>query len=348
MEKRSSSVFRIDEQVFYTMGAIALICLVIVGFRYKSLKPCNGSDIKIKALSGSFYPRSTISFTAEVKHGTTYKWYFGDDSEADISGPNVRHGYSRPGKFTVTLIVDGACEQVMEVIINDAPLLKAPRLQPDIVFSDTADVNIPVEFIDLTPDATSWEWRFGNGKSVDITQKTSFTFTRPGEQKVFLKINGSNDRYISTTIFIRDTKPILAPAPAVDRGRRSLPPIPLVIKDKPDGLPSGTPPVAVQVETKVEEVKAVYDIQPGELQEDLKQVVKGSKTAADFSKYFCEGEDIGVVYNGKKMKFSEMCKDLKDINKIKKLSVNKLAKNNVTKCIKEMDVTAVKKILGFL
>ncbi len=348
MEKRSSSVFRIDEQVFYTMGAIALICLVIVGFRYKSLKPCNGSDIRIRALSGSFYTGSTISFTAEVKQGTAFIWYFGDESEADITGPNVRHGYSKPGKYTVTLKVDGSCEQVMEVVISDAPLLKAPRLQPDIVFSDTADVNMPVEFIDLTPDATSWEWRFGNGKSVDITQKTSFTFTRPGEQKVFLRINGSNDRYISTTIFIRDTKPMLAAAPPSNRGNRPAMVGKLNIPEKPQELPRVTIPAVTPLETKAVEVKAVVDIQPGELQEDLKQVVTGSKTAAYFSKYFCDGEDIGVVYNGKKMKFSEMCKDLKDINKIKRLTVNKLAKNNLTKCIKEMDVTAVKKILGFL
>jgi hypothetical protein len=340
---KQASVYRIDERVLFVMISLIIICSLVLSFRFKNVEPC--SDVHIAASAANYYAGSLISFRAEAAGGKTYEWQFSDGTKVDMKLRSIQHAFTAPGKYIISVVVNGHCEGLDSVFIQEAPVLRKLSLQPEFSAPDTAIVNRPVTFIDNTSDATSWEWRFGESGIVDETsQKVSCTYRTPGPKTIYLKINGRSDRVSTRTIYVRDAAPLVR----VDQPRARQPNVSSFNIDRIPTTPRGgvgpnqIPPKAPEL---VPPPKTYADVQADEMIILIQGIVSGEKKPADFSLYFCEEMNIPVTYNGTPMKFSQMynlLREFKKINNISKPEVQ-LIKNSSTNCIRMMVVNVTRR-----
>jgi hypothetical protein len=343
MDRSKLNVFRLDERVFAFMLALALLSFVILGFRYKTSDTCETVNLRIDA--AAYVEGSLISFKAETKNALSFSWDFGDGEQIDNGAATIQHAFKTPGDYLITVAVNGHCEAIKYLKISPAPVVINASLIPDFIAPARAKINQPVNFEDTTADAVTWEWRFGEQEPVyDKNRKTTYTFTTPGSHVIILRINGRSDRASSKQIYVEDAVPLLTkkeikvlpkknPYPKLD-----LPLAPKTPPQKSDSI------AAPKIETKPPPVKAP-PIEADEMIIFLQGIVIGEKKAADALVYFCGEPDVMVNYNGTKMKFSQMCNELKKIGKLNQITTPevRLMKQNSTNCIKGMDVTVGKR-----
>jgi hypothetical protein len=350
MEKKATSTARIDERVFFTMGLIAFVCLFILAFKIKNYESCK--PVVIRANPSVSYEGATIAFKAETQGGKEFEWDFGDSSSAEFGGPGVTHNYAQAGRYTVIVTVNGNCYAVAKVDIKKAPVIINNSHKPMFSGPLTADLYKQVTFRDSTPDATRWEWNFGeNGiDAVDATgQVVSYAYKTPGYKDIYVRINGNPNRIGTWQIYVNEIRPQQAeadkpvPGKRAPRGPGGLGNIakdptapPLTLPDAGTVTPAPAP--------KAEVVKAP-DIKPDEISEFLEAVVSGKKTAEDFYKYFCGEQDILVKYNDQSMTFNQMCKELRDFKKASKIDRPQVTiqTDKSTNCIRGMKVSVNKK-----
>jgi len=349
MTTNPTSGYRIDERVIYLMVILMILSSTILAFRFKKAEPCTAVRIAVKATD--YFEGSLISFQAETKGGKSYRWDFNDGTGSSFGFPSIQHAFRNPGTYVVSVMVNDQCEGYETVVIKPAPVIARTSLRPEFIAPVTSIVNKPVTFEDTTSDATSWEWRFGESEIVDAkTKKASWVYRTPGVKTIYLKVNGRQDRVSTTTIYIRDIEPVLAPYKPPARRKQSTYVIPRntpKIPDSPESTGSdskdpddkddaGTVPPVV---AEAQKPGKVADIQADEMILMIEGIVTGEKKMADFLPYFCE-ENIPVIYNGTPMNFNQMFNTLKAIKKKKKIEKPEvqIIKKSATNCIKSMTV----------
>ncbi len=342
--KRSSSTFRVDEQVYITMGILCIVALVTLAFRYATSHPCSPINIQVNA--NAFVEGNVITFKAVTKGGTTFAWNFGDNNGTEEQNPSTTHIYKNAGKYTVTVTVNGECTEVQNVVITEAAVIANNSLQ---LFDgpDTAYVNQPVSYEDLSLNSTSWEWYFEDGNTVDAkTRKALHTYTTAGPKKILLKVNGKADLVVGRLIYVID--PQAQKNAARDAAVRHETPKPrpnvIVLPANPTVAPLTNP--TVPEEKKPEEKPKAPTVTDQQLETMIKDVIAGNKAAADFSSFLCNNLTMSVTYNGEKTTFSAMCESLKEYKKKKLKKVTVSTVKDATNCILYMHVTVDKK--GFL
>jgi hypothetical protein len=341
---KKRSIFRIDEQVFFTMAAVCLFSLLILSFRIITHHSC--SPIKIQLEGDSLIAGNLVRFKGETESGKIFSWNFGDGNTIDEESHTTNHIYKNPGKYTVTVLADGECSDIQNIYVNEAPVVVNTSLQPMIMGPDTAYTNQLVKFSDISAASVSWEWSFGETGDADaFTKNASYTYSRPGVKKVYLKINNRPDLVVVHFIYIidKDAQNKLKEKPKKEPPRVQV----IVIPSKPTVDPISNQ--VAQPPTKPEEhAKAkAPDISHEQMEIMLKQVSAGAKTAEDFSPYLCGNMGLPVFYNGNAMPFSKLCEQLKEMKekKIKKITVG-ITRSGVTGCIESLSVSIEKK--GFL
>lgn len=131
----------------------------------------------------------TVNFTNNSIDAENFFWDFGDGSTSNLETPN--HIYTEPGEYTVTLIVSDpdACipEDTLQVSVNVFSLPEA-----DFTFSpDTVSVFGFAIFEDLSTDAASWQWDFGDGTGSPL-QNPSHAYPAAGTYTVCLSITNQD------------------------------------------------------------------------------------------------------------------------------------------------------------
>lgn len=145
----------------------------------------------------SVEPIPTVSFTVEDEcvgdistfvnssspaTGVTYLWSFGDGQTSTDEEPTVL--YQAPGTFDVTLqVVWGNCsaEATTTTTINPRPaalFLATP--------SYTTAIEPLINFEDVSVNAVSWEWDFGDFSAISDEQNPSHAFADTGFQVITL------------------------------------------------------------------------------------------------------------------------------------------------------------------
>jgi hypothetical protein len=342
MNKKSSSFFRVDEQVFFTMGALCLLSLLIMAFRYGSSTPCLPVQITVK--SRSLVANSIVRFDAATQGGRTFSWNFGDGTVKDEEISITNHEYTTAGKYTVTVLVNGQCSDMQDVVISEPEVIVNNSLMPMISTDpqDTAYVNQPVKFSDISSVSTKWEWRFGQTNIIDATEQSpTYIYTVPGRKTIILKVNDRNEMTVRYSLMIMD-KPVekTAAKPKIDYPHPQLPPLNI------SPQPHSDPLKPVPLEPKKEEVKEkpkAPKISADQLGSMLMEVADGKKHAEDFSDYLCGTLSVQVSLDGDLMPFSRMCEQLKHTKRIKRISA--LPTFNENNCVVSMAVTVKKKFL---
>lgn len=109
-------------------------------------------------------------------------WDFGDGNSSTDQNPE--HAYSNSGEFQVVEYVWNSCDSAS---ISDLVTICFP-VATDYSFIDLG--NASIQFIDLSADAISWLWDFGDG-NVSFSQNPIHQFLSTGSFSVCLKAQNS-------------------------------------------------------------------------------------------------------------------------------------------------------------
>lgn len=134
---------------------------------------------------------SPTTFT-DVSTGNVnaWVWDFGDGNMSN-QGPVVQHTYANPGTYLAYMEVDGGvgCTDYMfhSITVLDV-------LTPLIGAQDTACINVPIQFQDLSVTSsgtiTGWSWDFGDGNT-STQQNPLHTYASTGIYTVTLNVQTS-------------------------------------------------------------------------------------------------------------------------------------------------------------
>jgi hypothetical protein len=343
--KKKTTLFRIDEQVFFTMAGICIVALIVLGFRYSFSEPCQPISIQLPA--DTVIVGERVNIKASTVKGKKYEWNFGDGFEAKDELSTVGHIFEAAGKYSVSVIVNDKCtEYATLIVVNRVQKITGGSLS---LFTGPtrANINEVVKFEDTSALSKSWAWQFeAGGEILSKKRKAEYTFTLPGKQLVTLTINGRPEMTVWRYIDVIDPNAKAdqkANAPRLPKSRRADP----VIKPDPnvgtikEQTETALPPAVLEPKSEPvpEPVKKAPKIAVAELQSMLVQVTDGSKSAADFSAFICGKMDLPVIYNSKKMTFENMCRELKKVRRrrVKELTVF-FSANPTTNCIELLTV----------
>lgn len=137
----------------------------------------------------------TIQFTNESKNAEGYLWDFGDSSTSWEIDP--KHTYNVNGTYEVKLLAkntNGTTEIKQNITIADA-------IKPIADFSYTVNGGF-VQFTNLSKNATSYSWTFGNG-NVNDGENPYVVYDRNGNYTVTLTAKNANgENTVSKTVSI--------------------------------------------------------------------------------------------------------------------------------------------------
>ena len=157
------------------------------------------------------HPRTTPQFTAttacfetetaftdaSLNNPVLWEWDFGDASPLNTA-QNPTHLYTAPGTYNVELVTEnifGCSDTIIQSIVVNV----LPTAGFDF---DTVCLNAATSFTDLSTDAITWEYSFGDG-NIANTNSPNHVFLNDGNhivQQVVTNILGCTDTIIETII----------------------------------------------------------------------------------------------------------------------------------------------------
>lgn len=338
MKRNTSSFHMIDKKVLWTMAACAAISLTVLAFRVKHADPCTTAEISVKP--GPLYAGEVIQFRAVgEKVENSIQWEFGDTRK---SGAVVSHAFDLPGRYEVLLNSGTKCMGYMTLYVKEAPISVDETLQA--VFSGplTVEVGSPAVFNDETPNASKWEWRFGETNKVDATgHSPTYTFKTEGQKSVILIVNDKLRAELPVLVTPRkiiatDTRENPLPAKKanetleVQAGQR----------EQPESMEDPT--------VGIEKVEIRFpDVSLRRLEVILEGIVEGKSEIADLYAYACKGKDMQVTYNGDLISLTQLQRELWEIKSKRKIRSIQITteKDPLRNCINTMNITLKKKLL---
>jgi gliding motility-associated-like protein len=130
-----------------------------------------------------------VQFTNYSVGGSVYQWSFGDGSTS--ADRNPVHVFTQPGYFTVELNAPGPDGMdgifTKQIKVYDHPVADF-TVNPTVVY-------VPGEkarFYDLSTDAVSWNWDFGDGV-VATERNPSHEYSDEGVYDVMLTVSNSDE-----------------------------------------------------------------------------------------------------------------------------------------------------------
>lgn len=138
-----------------------------------------------------------VSFSNNVTGTLSYSWNFGDGSGLSPA-VNPLHQYTDTGIFTVSLTVTDANNCSFSAIADSLINTNDP-LETDFLISDTsACAPHTVTFTDLSLNASSWVWDFGDGSSATVADPV-YTYATPGTYTITLLTSNADNCYSTKT-----------------------------------------------------------------------------------------------------------------------------------------------------
>lgn len=120
---------------------------------------------------------STFFNSTSLGGPTTFTWNFGDATTDNTNNPTPSHLYASAGSYNVTLTAGfgSGCSHSVTI-----PVIVHPRTVPNFT-SNIPCLGAATNFTDATTNApVSWQWNFGDGSPLDVTQNPTHTYATPG------------------------------------------------------------------------------------------------------------------------------------------------------------------------
>lgn len=325
--KRNQSK-HLDKSVIFAFLAVFVVALTTWAFKYANNVPCE--DINFAMEAKEYRVGELIKFVDNTSGAETWEWDFGDDSEK-ATRKQPLHIFEKEGEYQVNLLVNNVCERTETLVIKEKEEILDPSKFPVFELPESIMVGKTLEVKDMTENASTWEWRFGETASVNSKEKNAeYVFEESGLKTVSLIVNGDlkyitkkkinvlprpGEKVVITEISQpkRDAGWNIKMAPKEEKNK---------IKDKPGGDGASGPMAP----------KAAPFINNNAFAVKLTQVADEKTRPQAFTEYFCGDINKGIVVNGKNTTFLVFCEKIKG-KKVKKVKVN-LIRDKGSNCIK--------------
>ncbi|NPE27270.1 PGF-pre-PGF domain-containing protein [Methanococcoides sp. SA1] len=143
----------------------------------------------------------TVQFIDTSTAAESWAWVFGDGKDSNVQNP--LHTYTEPGKYPVSLTAinsDG-----IDTVTKNNYIVVVARVPPVAEFSSnitTGTEPLSIKFEDLSSNALTWEWNFGEGNTSTEIDPVH-TYAVPGTYNVSLNVsNYDGSDYILKEKFI--------------------------------------------------------------------------------------------------------------------------------------------------
>lgn len=327
MTNNSSPITRtsLDPTVVYTFFAFMFVLVAVVAFRSFTGADC--SRVGFVVMADGFRAGEVVTLKDTTFGAQSWEWDFGDNTPfAKIKSPV--HVFEKPGKYTVKLIVNDACDKQLTLVIlpKKAPIqqLGDKLILPTVRMPKRIYVGEPATFIADSSNASSFDWNFGETERTDVSGKqVTYTFSTVGPKNITVYVNGNSN---AVTKGVNVQKRAAGEAPA---GGGSQEPQAAESPAAANPLPAG--------------VKAPL-ISDEDFMKLLNDVSKGKTKLDDLLTYTCGKGNITVtVNNAEKITLAELFNKLKEEKKLYiKKSRNRTNANN---CILDLEVETKKKLM---
>lgn len=208
MNKNTQIKTHFDNKIIGFFLFFLIVSCILLWYKKQSQENCNLAGFKID--TKTFKAKEMITFSDTTNKAVNWNWDFGDGTTTS-SLSKVSHSYEEPGNYTVTLNVGQACVVEKQIAILPFEEKVDQSLMPNFSAPSRIVVGEAVTFKDLTPNATSWQWKFGDsgteGGQFDSTDKNpSYTFKTGGLKKVTLAVNGNYNYVKKIDVFVQVAK----------------------------------------------------------------------------------------------------------------------------------------------
>jgi len=300
----------IDKSVIRLFLIVFLISVSVLAYRVTEYTPCKQVDFEIA--SDSYIEGTLIEFKDFTTNATAWEWDFGDGTKVETNR-EILHSFKKPGEYNVTLKINGICEDIKQVVIKEKPFVLDPTKLAVFSLPETIKVGETLKVKDETPNAQTWEWRFGETAKLNSEEsRAEYVYESGGLKTVTLVVNGDVKHATSKQINVIEPKKEK-------------------IKDAPDDVSSG--------KEGPSKPKTVPNITESQFKNNLNLVAKKKMTPDAFKEYFCGDLDKAIIVNGEKTTFLALCELLKS-KKVKIRDV-KLYKDT-NNCINNITITRTK------
>jgi len=134
-----------------------------------TLRVLEGYPVAAFSVSGTLEAGRELRFDNLSRYANNYRWDFGDGEWTQSESPT--HIYPAPGSYNVRLIASLAGEAfadtAVQAIVVDSVVVSA-------AFDVTGNLwsGFPIHFVNLSRNATIFEWNFGDGRMSDEREPT--------------------------------------------------------------------------------------------------------------------------------------------------------------------------------
>jgi len=302
--KKSEKEYIIDPIVIRIIAVVILIAGAGFVYQWQGYEKC--LPVNFTVASGNIYAGEMISFTCKTENAKSYKWSFGDGTTKNHEA-SPAHIFAKPGKYNVELTINGACFEQKEVIVTEKPVVKENSILPRFSCPTKVIVGEPVQFMCTNDDARTFEWSFGETRSIDANTKSPvYVFRELGQKKITLIVNGER-KYVASRSIMVMPKPAKRQAPAQ---AAPAPPPPAYTPPPPPKAPE---------EPKPEPFQPIGNDAFGKL---LINYAQGKVSEDQITKYLYKSKtNVVIDVNSEIMKFSDFLSSIKG----RELVINKLA-----------------------
>jgi PKD repeat protein len=164
------------------------------------------SDFSTNVSSG--YAPLSVQFLDLSQNVSGWNWNFGDG--AFSTQPNPTHVYSSVGSYTVNLIAsnaNGTNSKSAIITVSERPLFPVADFSTSVT---SGYAPLSVQFTDLSKNAASRSWNFGDG-AVSTQTNPAHTYSSAGSYTVTLTVsnnNGTNPKSATITVSERPILPV--------------------------------------------------------------------------------------------------------------------------------------------
>lgn len=325
MEEQNNMSKHIDKNVIFFFIAVFLVSGSLLGYKYYKNIPCKEVIFSFKA--DEFRQGELINFFDETEGAKIWSWKFGDSTDVESLKDPI-HIFKKPGEYKVTLLVNNTCEKVVTINIKEKLELLDPDKFPKFTLPKSIMVGEKLKVKDMTENASTWEWRFGETSSVNAkTRYASYVYEVPGLKTVSLVVNGDLK-------YMKEQRILVTPKPE----EKTKIPLIKAIPRTPDFGIKAKPKTAIKEKPK-EKPKAkkiVPFINEANFKNKIILVSKDKMRPRQFSEYMCGNINQSIVVNGKNTTFLVFCQKIQGKKiKIKRLS---LFRDPGSNCIKSVAI----------
>ncbi len=166
-----------------------------VDIQVQAVTIVNPPTAGIVAPAGPFCQGAAVTFTNTSVTGYSYKWNFGTGGGfvSKPFGPQT-FTYNTPGTYTISVIAligggGASCTDTDKVVIN---ILPRPTANFTVSPNKGCNSIIGATFTDLSTNAISWDWNFGNGNTFNGQIPAAQNYTSIGNFVATLTVTAAN------------------------------------------------------------------------------------------------------------------------------------------------------------